>query len=306
MQRLTVTAFFGLVFCVSAFPQDRGIIRCQAGMDRIPAWSAPGRPHVVEQLSCDQMVSIVGLERGYVKIQIGEKTAYVDARYVRVSDVPRQSPAQPGAAFEDREARPEPVLPKGAPAGAYPRVDVFAGYSMLRPNLPGDLIPGDAAGSALAEEAGEFILGNIVGWGADLTVHLNRYFGVTADFSGFYKGFDAAFEGVSADLSGNLHTFMFGPAFTFRSGKVNPFVRVLFGVGRASADVEVEAEGERVQAEVSKNGLAASVGGGVDIKINDRVSMRAIQMDYLPYRQGNGKVFTFNNIRWASGLVFHF
>lgn len=95
MQRPYATVFFCLVFCVLAFPQDRGTVQCDPGMDRVPAFTAPGRAYVVEQLSCDQMISIVGLERGYVKIQIGEKTAYVDAKYVRLSESREQQITEP-------------------------------------------------------------------------------------------------------------------------------------------------------------------------------------------------------------------
>ena len=99
MQRSCVVLVFGLIFCASAFPQDSGTIQCDPGSTTsVPAWVAPGRPQVVEQLSCGQMVSVIG--RGsfftvseyssrpleYVKIQIAEKVAYVDAKYVRLSE----------------------------------------------------------------------------------------------------------------------------------------------------------------------------------------------------------------------------
>lgn len=87
--------FFSLILCATASAQDRGIIRCDADMNQVPAWTAPGKPHIVEQLACDQMVSIVGLERGYVKIQIGDKTAYVDAKYVRLSESREQRITEP-------------------------------------------------------------------------------------------------------------------------------------------------------------------------------------------------------------------
>jgi hypothetical protein len=91
-----------LFFSVSAMPQDVGTIRCKPGSStKVPAWSAPARPFVVEQLSCGQMVGILGRQNfiplpgysshpsEYVKIKLGDKVAFVDAQYVGVSEVQR-------------------------------------------------------------------------------------------------------------------------------------------------------------------------------------------------------------------------
>ncbi len=94
-----------LLFCflvsVPAFSEDVGIIQCDPGanMASVPAFVAPGKPGVFEQLSCGQMVTVIGkgsfaasseseysarpLE--YAKIQIGDKVAYVDSKYVKIS-----------------------------------------------------------------------------------------------------------------------------------------------------------------------------------------------------------------------------
>jgi len=82
-----------MVFGTSAFPQDRGTIRCDPGMDKVPSWTAPGRAFVSAYLNCGQMISIAGLERGYAKIQIGENFSYVDARFVRLSYTEEQPAA---------------------------------------------------------------------------------------------------------------------------------------------------------------------------------------------------------------------
>jgi hypothetical protein len=98
MQRYHLLFIFSLFLCASAFPQTAGIIQCDSDtMTSVPAWVAPGKPQVVEQLSCGQVVSVVekggffavsqysSRPREYVKIEIGEAVAYVDARYVNMS-----------------------------------------------------------------------------------------------------------------------------------------------------------------------------------------------------------------------------
>ncbi len=104
--------FFCLFFCVSAFPQSDGIIQCQPGSEiSVPAWIAPGRPHVVAQLPCGQAVHVIdrghffavsgysSRPREYAKIQIEDKVAFVDAGYVSLSATPQRLMAKESKNF---------------------------------------------------------------------------------------------------------------------------------------------------------------------------------------------------------------
>jgi hypothetical protein len=59
---------------------------------------------------------------------------------------------------------------------------------------------------------------NANGWNAAVTGNVNRWFGVTGDVSGTYKG------------AGHLYSFMGGPTFSVRTKRMTPFVHLLFGV----------------------------------------------------------------------------
>ncbi len=179
----------------------------------------------------------------------------------------------------------------------FPRVEIFGGYSLLHPRLPGNL-GSSASESAFLRSTGESVLGNVPGWGASATVNLTRMFGVTGDFGGNYKNADTI-QGVSVNASGNVHTFLFGPTVTMRNKRVSPFVHALFGIGRVGAS----AEGSRFT--YNETGFAASIGGGVDIALRRHIAFRAVEVDYFPYRHADGKASTFNNIRWRSGIVIH-
>lgn len=114
-----------LFLCVPAFSQSRGIIQCEPGSAApIPAFSAPGKPHVVEQLKCGQTVRVLGVDKStspleysmgpqkYVIIQIADKAAYVDAKYVKLSESnePLNSniaDTAPPANMENRKAEEE-------------------------------------------------------------------------------------------------------------------------------------------------------------------------------------------------------
>jgi hypothetical protein len=50
------------------------------------------------------------------------------------------------------------------------------------------------------------------------------------------------------------------------------------------------------------------IGGGVDYRINHRLSLRPLQVDYLMTRfpEGTASTQTQNNLRASTGIVMHF
>jgi hypothetical protein len=135
MQHSRALLFFCLFSCAPAFSQGSGIIDCGSGsMTSVPAWIAPGRPQVVKQLSCGQMVSVIGKgsfyaelqyssrPSEYVKIQIADKVAYVDAQYVKLLENQEQVkvnkddnvPSVSKSSKEEEEQEKWNVIPKDA------------------------------------------------------------------------------------------------------------------------------------------------------------------------------------------------
>ncbi|PYP83742.1 MAG: hypothetical protein DMF61_22370 [Blastocatellia bacterium AA13] len=148
-------------------------------------------------------------------------------------------------------------LPLAAAAQDHPKVEVFTGYSYLR----GDL---DA---------------NFHGWEASATGNLNKWFGVTADFSGHYV------NGL------NIHSFLFGPKFTYRgSGRVNPYFQTLFG-------------GVHFGGFGSNTALGWASGGGIDVKVHKKVAIRVVDVTYLLIHD-NG--VNSSNGRVSTGVVWRF
>jgi hypothetical protein len=129
---------------------------------------------------------------------------------------------------------------------------------------------------------------NANGWNAAVTGNVNRWFGVTADFSGAYKSVGT--------VNANALTYTFGPVFSMRNKRVTPFAHALFGGFHVSAGF--------LGANASTNGFAAIVGGGVDVKVTSHVAVRAIQADWILWRtlglteEKNGRI--------SAGLVFRF
>ncbi len=125
------------------------------------------------------------------------------------------------------------------------------------------------------------------GWNFAMTQNVNNWFAGVLDISGHYaqpNGFNA-----------NFHSFMYGVQLTARhSGGVHPFAQAMLGAVRGSRAYLGLSE--------SKVEFGAAFGGGVDVRVNKRVSYRVVQADYLitPFlgvRQ--------DNLRLSTGLVFH-
>jgi opacity protein-like surface antigen len=138
--------------------------------------------------------------------------------------------------------------------------------------------------------------GNFHGWNASLTGNVNKWFGLTADFSGHYGG---AIDEDGFDEKQRVHSYLFGTRFAVRKKRVTAFAHTL--VGASTLKTELTGFGQRFT--FSDTGFALVIGGGLDIKVNDRVAIRAIQFDYLRTGFFNE---TQNKGRIAFGIVFRF
>ncbi len=128
---------------------------------------------------------------------------------------------------------------------------------------------------------------NFNGWNAAVTGNVNRWLGVTGDFSGAYKDI----SGVSV----KQHTFLVGPTIASHSSdKFTPFVHALFGGAHAS--------GSGFGGSSSDTAFAMALGGGVDMGVRN-FAIRLGQFDYLLTRFGGTSQ---NNFRYSAGIVFQF
>ena len=115
--------------------------------------------------------------------------------------------------------------------------------------------------------------GNFHGWDASVTGNVTKRFGVMADFSGHY----GSESGGPILVNQHEHSFLFGPRFAFRGKRLTPFVYALFGATRFQESAIIS--GQRVSA--TDTGFSSALGGGLDVRVNDRVAIRAFQLDYF-------------------------
>jgi hypothetical protein len=150
-------------------------------------------------------------------------------------------------------------------AQSNPRVELFTGYSNLQENIP--ILPIDQKGE------------NLNGLNTSVTVKLTKRIGVTTEYTGYFKS--------SQRIDRNLQTFLGGPRFSATAGRAQIFGHILFGGARFHRDgfTFINFENKPVEIpEFSETAIAAGFGGGLDYKLNERVSLRLIQGDVLVSR----------------------
>jgi opacity protein-like surface antigen len=155
---------------------------------------------------------------------------------------------------------------------------------------------------------------NCAGGGGTIAYNVSSLVGIAADLGGC-KIFGNAY-GLGNTVDGNEFTYLFGPRFTVRSGSAfEPFFEVNFGGVRVSLTCKssatncVNATGGNTY---SKSAFGMTVGGGFQIKMSKKFSLRLIQAEYLYTRFGNNcalAVCNNNNnqssFRLKSGLVIN-
>lgn len=206
------------------------------------------------------------------------------------------------------------------------RLEFFAGYS----NLQAEGIAGREVnqGSSFDDE----VFGDrqgLNGFNVAGTGYFTRNLGLTGDFSYNVKQdeFNVNSQAVNQRNERTTHVFNFlaGPSYKFRNeSRVTPFVRALAGVAhtRFSADASVStATGTTSNSfETNTTDFALGVGGGVDVRLTDRIDLRVLQVDWNPVFLGDRSVQRLNvagnlatqtldsqradNVRFSFGVVF--
>ena len=146
----------------------------------------------------------------------------------------------------------------------------------------------------------------LMGVNGSVTRHIRSGFGITGDFSWHTKKIsDPNPLGGTIDTTITVYNILGGAQFKFRrNGRVSPFLHALAGV--AHTKVKLSATGLTSDSDATTD-FAMALGGGVDVRVNDRIAIRAIQADYNPiFLRGPALGFDgpANNLRFSFGVVF--
>lgn len=150
--------------------------------------------------------------------------------------------------------------------------------------------------------------------------NVHRYFGIKADVSGAYRkdsysiAFNDSINGTysyTGKYKTSVYNFMVGAQIKDNTSKkrLKPFAHVLVGlnVNRYKNDPLICTSGtcpsfitNTSSFTFNDKNFTGAIGGGLDIKINDRIDFRAIQVDYNPIFTSG----TQHNVRFGVGFVF--
>lgn len=251
----------------------------------------------------------------------------------------------------------------------FPKYEIFGGYSYLRADM-NNLTSWIGSGDYYDSFSG---ISNGHGFEASFTYNVNSWFGIKGDFSAhmatvdmdaedvyeysypdeYYDDYQRTYE-TSGSAKVTQYNYLFGPEFSYRGfDKFRPFAHVLFGITQVDThkiDIEqsylweytydgsvysTDYEETNYKGSIKSTSFAMAFGGGVDINVNENISLRLPQIDYVlptfreldvdvtrtyadyngdmsPYymnsEQIKGKMPSdvFHNVRVSAGIVFKF
>ena len=137
---------------------------------------------------------------------------------------------------------------------------------------------------------------NLNGWRGSIAINGNKWLGFVADFGGSYgvvgEEHSNPRSGEWMDVS--IYSVMVGPKLTLHRGAVEPFVQTLFGLAHV--------KGSWAGNDYTENDYALSLGGGLDVNLNNMVSLRPVQLDYFTTKSGNTGDFA-DHFTFSTGFV---
>jgi Outer membrane protein beta-barrel domain len=149
------------------------------------------------------------------------------------------------------------------------------------------------------------------------TANLSRYFGLKFDFSAHFNNQSIPLFSIQGgqpgtlDIDSQLYNFLGGVQLKDNStdSTLKPFAHALVGAAHARNKLNFNQVGciaifpsPCVNQTVSETGFAGAFGGGLDIRVSDRIDVRAVQVDYNPTRLFDS---TQHNFRIGVGIVIH-
>ncbi len=169
-----------------------------------------------------------------------------------------------------------------------PKWDLFVGYQWLHPGITVPT-PFQPVNAPIGQKMGDIAQGA----GAGLTYNFTPHWGLEADYGG------------NKNKYGSVNTASIGPRFAIRSEGVMFFAHTLLGYNRLTVPL-VD----------TSNGIGAIIGGGMDLSVWRRLSLRLFEADWVwsnhNFADEVGPAFPElrrpdeSGVRLRTGLVFNF
>jgi hypothetical protein len=145
------------------------------------------------------------------------------------------------------------------------------------------------------------------GFDAAFVHNLHRYFGVKTGFSGVYTKFPANSFYQTTNIAYYTATFGVQIRDNSTTKRIKPFAHGLVGLG-AEVDKFKRVPNTCPACQQSSTALgvllSATIGGGLDIKINNKIDIRVIQIDLSSVSIEESPAF--GKLKLSTGLIFKF
>jgi hypothetical protein len=132
------------------------------------------------------------------------------------------------------------------------------------------------------------------GAAGSVAYNLNQWFGVTGELAGCRGSGPSgiSFFGTPPTATHTWFTYLGGARISYRK-TFTPYAHVLFGGAHRSKETS--------STSLSDDGFAIAIGGGVDARISDRVTIRLIQPEYFRTHLND---LIRHDLRLQTGVVF--
>jgi opacity protein-like surface antigen len=156
------------------------------------------------------------------------------------------------------------------------------------------------------------------GFEANVTRYFSKHVGLSGDFSGHYRRANARVADTLFKADHSIYYILGGPQAKFLNDhRASVFLHALGGVARTSVSYRENINTNPVTANDNSTRFAMALGGGIDLRINKRISARVFQMDWIPMLGKDRRVTASDgtvvdimgraqqgNIRLSAGIVF--
>jgi hypothetical protein len=159
-----------------------------------------------------------------------------------------------------------------------PKLEAYGGYDYVRFNINAN-VSGFPPSSSY----------NANGGGGQLEYNPNNWLGAVGDLDGYAV--------TKGSLLAGAFSYMFGPRINLLRGKITPFTQLLFGGIAATSGIGHPG---------TTNAFAMAAGGGLDIRVSKRISIRPVQAEYFMTKFPDGINNRQNNFRFSTGVVLRF
>ena len=212
-----------------------------------------------------------------------------------------------------------------AQSSDYKKWEFFGGYSALNFYNLGDDTDNAAVNDLLSEK------NTLRGFELAVTRNFHKYLGAKFDYSLHLREDDFSRPAGSGTVDTTVQNFLGGLQVKDNSEdgpRFKPFAHALFGVAVQKIDLDspqLPAVLGVSDFHVNETSFAMAFGGGIDIKLNDRFDIRAVQVDWNIIKRGDqqlgivlvptpfqtvGQPFVIpgtrqDNLRLSIGIVIH-